>query len=248
MKSKLFIIILSFFIALIVSSFSFFSFGKYQFESSFLVAELRINNTPSEIKLLNRSNTNSQYPHYANKTDTITVRIQIIEEFISKINLDSNHIDIKVNGASVPVNFKYITCISESDHIYDIAFTDIPNDGDLSISFLKGTVVDKFMQNSVRKTFYLDILIDNTAPVASFSEELLDDNSSKATVTVNEGVQAIDGWNISSNKMTLSRNFSNPVEYELPIKDFAQNSASVLISIKQAKSILDTSLLDSDAN
>ena len=238
MKSKLFIIILSFFIAFLIPSFSFFSFGKYQLESSFLVAQLRINNTPSEIKVLNRSNTNSQYPHYANKTHTITVRIQIIEDFISEINLDSNHIDVKVNGASVSVNFKYITCISESEHIYDIAFTDIPNDGDLSISFLKGTVVDKFMQNSVKMTFYLDILIDNTAPVASFSEELLDDNCSKATVTVNESVQSMNGWDISSNKKTLTRNFSNPIEYELPIKDFAQNSASVLISIKKASNII----------
>ena len=79
MKTKLFII-LSFFVVFIIPFFSFFSLSKYQFENSFPVAKLELDNTPPEIKLISYSNTNTQYPKYANKTHTITTRIQIIEE------------------------------------------------------------------------------------------------------------------------------------------------------------------------
>lgn len=237
MKTKLFII-LSFFVVFIIPFFSFFSLSKYQFENSFLVAKLKLDNTPPEIKLISYSNTNTQYPKYANKTHTITTRIQIIEDHISQINLDSNHIDVKVNNKLVSVSFKKITCISESEHIYDIVFTNVPGDGKLSITFLEGTVIDTSLQNSSEKTFSSDILIDNTAPVTIFSEELISDNYSRGTIKVNEGIQPVNGWDISSDNMILSRNFPNPIEYELPIKDFAQNPASALVSIKKASNIV----------
>ena len=248
MKTKLFVI-LSFFVVFIIPFFSFSSLSKYQFENLFLVAKLELDNTPPEIKLISFSNTNSQYPKYANKTHTITTRIQIIEDYISQINLDSNHINVKVNNEIVSVDFKNISCISESEHIYDIVFTNVPGDGNLSITFLEGTAIDTSMQNNVEKTFYSNILIDNTAPVTIFSEELVADNYSKGTITVNEGVQPVNGWDISSDNMILSRNFSNPIEYELPIKDFAQNPASALVSIKKASNIiLEYSAYDAGTN
>lgn len=37
--------------------------------------------------------------------------------------------------------------------------------------------------------------------------------------------------------MILVRDFPNPIEYELPVKDFAQNSSSALVSIKKATNI-----------
>ena len=221
MKTKLFIILI-FFIVLILPFFSFSSLAKYQFENSFLVARLELDNTPPEIKLLSFSNTNTPYPKYANKTHTITTRIQIIEDYISEINLDSNHIKIKVNDKLVSATFKKITCISETEHIYDIVFTNVLGDGDLSITFLEGTAIDTSMQNNSEKTFYSNILIDNTAPVSIFSEELISDNYSKGTIKVNESIQPVNGWDISSDNRILSRTFPNPIEYELPIKDFAK--------------------------
>ena len=236
MKFKLFILV--FFIVFIIPFFSFFSLSKYQFENSFLVARLELDNTPPEIKLISFTNTNTQYPNHANKTHTITARIQIIEDYISEINLDSNHIKVKVNDKFVSVNFKKTSCVSDSKKIYDIVFTNVPSDGNLSITFLEGTAIDTSMQNNQEKTFYSNILIDNNAPVATFSEELIQDNYSKGTITVNEGIQSVNGWDISSNNMILSRNFTNPIEYALPIKDFAQNSSSVLVSVKQASNII----------
>lgn len=237
MKTKLFIILI-FFIVLILPFFSFSSLAKYQFENSFLVARLELDNTPPEIKLLSFSNTNTPYPKYANKTHTITTRIQIIEDYISEINLDSNHIKIKVNDKLVSATFKKITCISETEHIYDIVFTNVLGDGDLSITFLEGTAIDTSMQNNSEKTFYSNILIDNTAPVSIFSEELISDNYSKGTIKVNESIQPVNGWDISSDNRILSCTFPNPIEYELPIKDFAQNPASPLVSIKKASNII----------
>ena len=81
-------------------------------------------------------------------------------------------------------------------------------------------------------------MIDNTAPVATFSEQAFNNGYSKGIVNINEGVQPVNGWDISSNNMSLSRKFSNPIEYELPIKDFAQNPSSALVSIKNATNII----------
>ena len=145
---------------------------------------------------------------------------------------------IKVNDKLVSATFKNITCISESEHIYDIVFTNVSGDGNLSITFLEGTAIDTSMQNNSEKTFYSNILIDNTAPVTIFSEELISDNYSKGTIKVNEGIQPVNGWDISSDNRILSRTFPNPIEYELPIKDFAQNPASPLVSIKKASNII----------
>ena len=232
---KLFII---FSLALILPFFSFSSLAKYQFENSFLVAKLQLDNTPPKIKLISYSNTNNPYPKYANKTHTITARIQIIEDNISEINLDDEHIDIKVNNQIVDAKLKEVSCISEKEHIYDIKITNIYGDGKLSISFLRNTAIDTSLQTNISTTFSLDIMIDNTAPVTIFSENLIEDNFSKATIKVNEGIQPVNGWELSSDNMTLSRNFANPIEYELPVKDFAQNSGSAFVSIKKASNII----------
>ena len=168
---KLFII---FSLALMLPFFSFSSLAKYQFENSFLVAKLQLDNTPPKIKLISYSNTNNPYPKYANKTHTITARIQIIEDNISEINLDDEHIDIKVNNQIVDAKLKEVSCISEKEHIYDIKITNIYGDGKLSISFLRNTAIDTSLQTNISTTFSLDIMIDNTAPVTIFSETPFD--------------------------------------------------------------------------
>ena len=243
------IIAIGFFVAFIMPFFSFLSLSKYQFQNSFLVAKLEIDNSPPEIELISFKNSNTPYPKYANKTHTITVRVKIIEDYVSKINFDSNHVKIKVNNNLVSANLKKASCISDSEQIYDITFTNICGDGKLSISFLEDAVIDSSLQNNISKTFYSNILIDNTAPVATFSEESIENNYSKGIIKVNECVQPVNGWNISSDNMSLDHKFSNPIEYQLPLKDFAQNSSSVLVSIKNASNIsLEYGIYDAGAH
>ena len=239
MKIKLFIFT-CLFISILLPFFSFNSFSKYLFDDTFLVAKVQIDNSPPEIELISFSNSNTPYPGYANSTHTITAKVRVIEEHIKEVNFDYSHIKIKVGNKFVSVKFKKISYTSPNskERIYEIVFTNVPNDGNLSLCFLENSVIDEASQSNIPKTFNSNILIDNTAPVATFSEQALDNGYSKGIVNINEGIQPVNGWDISSNNMSLSRKFSNPIEYELPIKDFAQNPSSTLVSIKNATNIV----------
>ena len=239
MKIKLFIFT-CLFISILLPFFSFNSFSKYLFDDTFLVAKVQIDNSPPEIELISFSNSNTPYPGYANNTHTITAKVRVIEEHIKEVNFDYSHIKVKVGNNFVSAKFKKISYTSPSskERIYEIVFTNIPNDGNLSLCFLENSVIDEASQSNIPKTFNSNILIDNTAPVATFSEQALDNGYSKGIVNINEGIQPVNGWDISSNNMSLSRKFSNPIEYELPIKDFAQNPSSALVSIKNATNII----------
>lgn len=89
-----------------------------------------------------------------------------------------------------------------------------------------------------KNIFQAGILIDNTAPVATFKEIPTSNNKSKAQITSNEKIRKLSGWEISNNNLTLSKEFTNYISYALPITDFAQNSTDVLIDIKSATNIL----------
>ena len=238
MKIKLFILT-SIFVSILLPFFFFNSFSKYLFDDTFLVAKVQIDNSAPEIELISFSNSNTTYPSYANKTHTITAKIKVIEEHIKEINFDISHIKVKVGNNFVPIKLTKIsyTQPNSKERIYEISFTNIPSDGILNLCFLENSVVDKSSQGNSPTNFVANIMIDNTAPVLTFSEESINDGFSNCTITANEYIQPVLGWNLSANNKYLTCKFANPIEYLLPIKDFAQNSASILVSVKSASSI-----------
>ena len=67
---------------------------------------MQLDNTPPKIKLISYSNTNNPYPKYANKTHTITARIQIIEDNISEIKYIFAYLS-KTLGLTDPNEYKF---------------------------------------------------------------------------------------------------------------------------------------------
>lgn len=88
------------------------------------------------------------------------------------------------------------------------------------------------------KKFDLGITIDNLPPNGVFQELAMEDNNSNGTIVTTEPIRVIDGWNFSNNNTYLSKIFSSPIYYPLPITDYAQNSSEVFISIKKASNIM----------
>lgn len=66
---------------------------------------------------------------------------------------------------------------------------------------------------------------------------LAQNGKSKAEIISDESIRPINGWNISAENMTLSKEFMNSISYPLPITDFAQNVSEVLIDVKNANYI-----------
>lgn len=239
MKSKLLTFI---FLTLIIilPFFSFTSLSKYTFNDSFLAFNLNIDTTIPKITLISFENSNTQYPLYANYTHIIKAKIKITEEHTESINLDTSHIKIKIGDTFTDVSFVSMECISSNakETIYEIAMADIYGDGLFKLCFLEGAVIDTSQNTNKYQEFTSNITIDNTPPNLEFEEKLIENNFSTGIIYSNEPIQNIDGWDISNNNTKLCKIYANPVEYELTLKDYAQNPSNILVSIKKASNIL----------
>ncbi len=236
-KTKIFI---SLFFIFIFSIFFQTSSAKYVIENIYTVAKIDIDRCKPNIELTDIISSNTTHPTYANKTHFITGHIKITEKNIIKNNLSSDNLKITVGNNSITPKFKSFSLISENttEKIYEFSFTNITGDGPLIIIIPEGMVEDKSGLVNEKKYLSTGILIDNTPPVSTFVETASLDGKSTAEIIFSEGIQPINGWNISNKNMTLSKEFSNPISYALPITDFAQNTSEVLVNIQKATNIL----------
>ena len=75
--------------------------------------------------------------------------------------------------------------------------------------------------------------IDSTAPVLniSYSTTTPTNKSVIATITSNEKIQKVEGWILSEDKKTLTKEYSNNYEGNITVYDEAGNSSKILVSI-----------------
>lgn len=236
-KTKIFI---SLFFIFIFYLFFQISFAKYVIEDVNVVAKLDIDRCKPNIELIDITTSNTNYHTHANKTHLISGHIKITEKNIVRNNLSPDNIKISVANNFIKPDFKSFYLVSENatEKIYGFSFTNTTTDGSLVIVIPEGTVEDKSGLINDQKYLFTGIYIDNTPPIATFKEIPTSNNKSKAEITTNETIRPISGWDISSNYMILSKEFTNYITYALPIMDFAQNSSEVLVDIKNATNIL----------
>ena len=105
------------------------SFAKYVIENTYTAAKINIGVKP-DIKLVSISNSNTDYPNYANKTHLITARIKVIENSIIKNNFTKDNIKLLVANKIVNPDFINFNIISENsnERIYEITFTNVTGD------------------------------------------------------------------------------------------------------------------------
>ena len=96
------------------------------------------------MELLNINNNNIGYEGYANKTHTITIKIKITDKNLKEVNLDRNHMQIKIDDEyvkNVNVKSKKVQDI-EYGGIYQIELSNLDGNGKLTVDILEGTAVD----------------------------------------------------------------------------------------------------------
>lgn len=214
--------------------------AKYVIEEINLVAKLNIDRCKPNIELVDITTSNISYPSYANQSHIITGHIKITEKNIVRNDLSPNNIKVRIASNLIVPEFKSFSLLSENstEKIYEFSFTRTTGDGSLIITIPEGIVEDKSGLINESKSFSTGITIDNTPPTVTFTETASSDNKSKATISSNEAIQAISGWNISADSTILSKDFPNTISYALPIADFAQNSSELLINIQNANNII----------
>ena len=84
--------------------------------------------------------------------------------------------------------------------------------------------------------------IDKQAPTASikYSTTNLTNKSVKATITANEAIQGITGWTLSTDKKSLTKDYSANTTENVTIKDIAGNEKVINLGIKNIDKVVPT--------
>ena len=212
------------------------AYGKYVIDYVSTVAKIDIDRTPPKITILEMNNTNTNYEAYANKTHTLTAKIKVIEKNIVENNFNTNNVKILVNKQVQENKIISINKIEEKQDyiIYEVILENILGDGILEIKVNEGTIVDKSNNINEETILATGIKIDNTPPETTFKQKLLESGKVNANITANEGIRAVEGWNISDDKKTLNKEFPSNTSYIFEVTDFAQNTSEVNVKITQA--------------
>ena len=237
--NKKFLTICLFFIFLCVIPFYCqFSSAKYVFDTSFDAVKIQIEKKPI-IEILSVSNTNTGYEKYANHTHTITLRVKITEKNIAINHFNRNTIQILINNTIVnpSMNIQLISN-NHGEIIYDIVLSHVTGNGTLSLIFPKGIIEDSFGLKNDFLRFATGISIDNLSPSATTEELSIEDNKSQYLIHANESIRPINGWDFDNNNSSLSKVFSSPITYPIPITDYAGNISEVFVDVKNAKNIV----------
>lgn len=78
-----------------------------------------------------------------------------------------------------------------------------------------------------------EIKVDTTCPVSKITYSKINATNEDIVVTItsNEEVQAVSGWNLSSDKKVLTKTFSANVNTNVTIKDLLENASTINVAI-----------------
>lgn len=197
-----------------------------------------IDKTPPVIEIINIQNTNVGYENYANKTHKVTATIKITDMEINS-NIDITNISVLV-GEYKNICAKTLKNLTKTrtQITFDLELEQLEDNGSLELFIPDGFVTDVAGNSSKQTMLKTGITIDNIAPTANYSQEILQSGKVRAYATGNEGLRHLDKWNLSEDKRVLSKDFPANVSYFVTITDFAQNTSEVEINITGATYIV----------
>lgn len=214
-------------------------YAKYIIDNSAIIANIKIDGKKPQIELVDVKNTNTSYQNYASKKHKITIKMKVTENNITQNNFDKDHIKILVGDKEQkPEKYKIVKQLETKESIiYAIAIENLTGDGKLKIKLLEKTIIDIGDQSNDENIIDTNIIIDNTPPVITFEQSVIEDGKICGKVKADEQIQEINAWKISEDKMQISKIFECNVTYPLRVYDYAYNSSEPLINITKATNI-----------
>lgn len=211
-------------------------YAKYIFQNEFCVANLNIDRTKPKIELVDIKNTNSSYPNYANKTHNITVRIKINDKNLKEVFVDNEHVKVKIDDVIIEnetIKYNKIKDI-ENEKIYDIELSNLQGNGILKLNILKGTAKDFGELTNDLLEINTNIIIDNIAPTGKLIENKVSDGKVNIIINLSEKIKKLEGWEFSNDGLSIEKEFTNNISYELPIEDYASNKSIINVDVTKA--------------
>lgn len=191
------------------------------------------------IKIAKITNSNKEYPQYANKDKTITILLSITDNrSISNLLKES---DIKIIIDNKEVNPKEKKLEYEKNEVKEkiakVTLSGIEEEGILKIQIPSNIVQDSAGNSNQQVKEDINIIIDNTKPSAIYSQNKIEAGKIQAIITANEDIRKLEGWKIENNKI-LKKEFNNNLSYTTIIQDLAGNQAEVEINITGATNVI----------
>ena len=186
------------------------------------------------VECVSVTNSNSAYPEYANSGAIIDLKIKISDNVQIK-NVDLNKISVKLDSNNSNVTKEWsLQNENTKEKVYNLRLKNISGNGKLIISFEEGIVTDVANNINLKLDKNTNITIDNISPTISYSQLVVSNGKVKAMLNANEKIRVLNGWNISSDKKQLNKEFVSNVSYELTVTDLAGNKTVTNVNVTGA--------------
>lgn len=191
------------------------------------------------IQIQQITNTNQDYPNYANQEQTVTALITITDDRKISQLLELSQIRIMVGGKEIQPKKKELEYETKEENVQKIKLiiSGITEEGKLEIQIPKGSIKDEANHENEEVRKDTNIEIDNTKPKGTYSQKEKEEKRIEVVITSNEAIRELEGWKLE-NKTILSKVFNNNLSYTTTIQDLAGNTSEVEINIKGAGNIL----------
>lgn len=207
--------------------------AKYVFEHIEKAFEIDIKNEIFTAEIIEKSNTNIEYPIYANNEETIILKLKVSDENGIKNNLQE-FIILVGNEKNQCVIETQIIEKNENYIIYEIKLNNILGDGELIIKIPENSFEDMLGNKMSEMSLRTEIQIDNISPKAEYSQEILENGKVLAKIISNERIRSLEGWQIDETNQIISKEFISDIKYQRIIQDLAGNKTVLQIDVKDS--------------
>ena len=199
-----------------------------------------IDNKAPIIEIIDISNSNTQYPDYANKDAEIIITINIKDDKKIIGNIEEKDIKILIDDNEITPKTKTITIEEDRNQKENqilLKISGIKEEGKLRLKIPKDIIKDEIGNSNIEVIKDLKMQIDNTKPNLTYLQEKLQDGKIEAQILANEKIRTLEGWTKESDKI-IKKRFTSNVSYVTKIQDLAGNSEEIEINVINATNII----------
>ncbi len=168
-----------------------------------------------------------------NSNHILKFDVTLYENNINLNNFNESNIKLFLNNRSTYFEILDFKIIEEFDSgkKYNIAISNISNNGILSISIDDNIVSDSHNNFNNYTSLSTNIIVDNISPNVIFIEKQSNPNSLTGTLISNEPLQPINGWTSNDDYTRFEKEFYNNISLSLDLYDISNNSTNLQINI-----------------
>lgn len=200
------------------------------------IIQLDIQNIDKEapnVEIVQIENTNTEYPQYANKEQTLAIILKTEDR--NKIEKMLEQQDIQVYVGEEKINEIQFENLVENEKYIETKITlkNLTGNGNLILKIKNSATKDMLENYSEEKEINTGVIIDNIVPEGESEQQVLEDGKVLEKIKSNEKIRKMEGWNLV-NDNELTKEFKSNVKYDLDITDLAGNINNIQIDVSEA--------------